>query len=888
LRREACALCIRIFGWHAEPYVWHVGRGFFPALTPTPSMRLFSACVFGGFAAAVSASAQDASSQYAFSTIAGRAFVSGAIDGPGLTARFNRPWGIAVDAQGNIYVTEAVNHLVRKITPDGTVSTVAGRVGEVGSEDGSGTAARFAAIGTNPLNSATTLAVGPFGITVDDGGNAFVADGNSHVLRRITPSGLVTTYSGISGTEGFRDGPAMQALYRNPVGTAVDAVGNVFVADTYNHVIRRISAAGTVTTVAGNVGVPGSTDGAGSAARFVHPTAIAVSPSGDVFVADCNNVIRRLSRSTSSDTWSVVSIAGLALTFGTTDATGSDARFGAAPTVSPSGGQTVTFPSFAPILSPSASPSLIGTSYRLGDLPGLAADAAGNVYVSDLSNNTIRKISPSGVVTTIGGSASGAGAVDGVGTVARFQRPCGIAVDVTGALYIADLLNHTIRKGALAVPPVITAQTGSQTVAAGANLVLSVTATGSPPPAYQWSRNGAVISGATASTFVLNNVQVSQAGAYTVIVSNAVGSTFTIPQILTVVSPPPVFTTQPSSRNVLGGEAVTLTAVAAGSPAVTYQWTRDGVPLEGQTNASLVLKNVQEVHAGAYRVIASNPLGTTTSNAAVVAVDTGRIVNLSIRSTLVGSEALIAGFVVAGGTKSFLIRAAGPALRQFGVENAVPDPHLALVSGTAAPFTNDNWSNIINPAELSNAAAQVGAFPLVVGSLDSAALTDVNNNAVTAQAAARNNTGGIVLLELFETSGASVARLVNVSTRARVGIGENALFAGFVLGGNSPRTLLIRAIGPTLGSFGVSGTLADPLLEIYATGANTPRASNDNWNGDAALTSVFPRVSAFPLPATSSRDAALLITLPPGSYSARVAGVGDTVGEVLVEIYEVP
>jgi hypothetical protein len=844
-------------------------------------MRLFSAVVFGVLAAAVSASAQTPSSPYAFWTVAGRAVTSGAVDGPGLTARFNRPWGIAVDGQGNLYVTEAVNHLVRKITPEGVVSTVAGRVGEVGSEDGSGTAARFAAIGTSPINSATTTTVGPFGITVDTGGNAFVADGNSHVLRRITPAGLVTTYSGVSGTEGFRDGVAMQALYRNPVGAAVDAAGNVFVADTFNHVIRRISPSGTVTTIAGSAGAAGTTDGIGSAARFLHPTAIAVSPNEDVFVADCNNIIRRLTRST-SDSWSVVTLAGSALTFGTTDATGVDARFGGAIMPSSSGGQSVSFPSFSPILS---SPSFIGSSYRLGDLPGLAADGAGNVYVSDFSNNTIRKISPAGVVTTIGGSTSGS--TDGVGTTARFSRPCGIAVDAAGTLYIADSLNHTIRKGALAAPPVITAQTGSQTVTAGANLVLSVTATGTPPPAYQWSRNGTVISGATASTLALTNVQASQAGTYTVTLTNAAGSTFTIPQILTVTSGP-LFTMQPSSRNLLGGQSVTLTAAAAGSPSVTYQWTRDGVPLEGQTNASLVLTNVQDVHAGEYRVIASNSLGTMTSNPAVIAVDTGRIVNLSIRTALVGSEPLIAGFVVAGGTKSFLVRAVGPALRQFGVTNAVPDPHLMLISGTAAPFTNDNWSNIVDPSVLSNAAVRVGAFPLAAGSLDSAALTNVMNNAVTAQASARNNTGGIVLLELFETTGASIARLVNVSTRAQVGVGENALFAGFVLGGNSPRTLLIRAIGPTLGSFGVPGTLTDPLLEIYATGISTPRASNDNWNGDAALSSVFARVGAFPLPASSSRDAALVISLPPGSYSARVAGVGDTVGEVLVEIYEVP
>lgn len=844
-------------------------------------MRLYPVCVLGCLATA-SLFAQNAPPQYAFWTIAGRASSVGATDGPRLSARFNRPWGIAVDAQGNVYVTEAINHLVRKITPDGIVSTLAGRVGEVGSDDGTGTAARFAAVGTNPASSTPTASVGPFGISVIEGGGLFVADGNSHVVRRITAGGLVTTYSGVSGTSGFRDGAVAEAQYRNPVGVAVDAAGNVFVADTFNHVIRRISASGTVTTIAGSVGNAGNTDGIGTAARFFHPTAIAVSPLGDVYVANSDNTIRRISFSAATDSWSITTLAGAPFTSGTTDATGSDARFGLAPTQSPSGAVTVSIPSFSPILSSFA---FTGASYRLGDLSGLAADGAGNVYVSDFSNNTIRKITPAGVVTTIGGVASGA--VDGIGSAARFRNPCGIAVDAAGALYIADALNHTIRKGGVAARPVVAAQTGSQTVSAGANLVLSVTATGSPPPAYQWSRNGVAIAGATGSTYALNNVQATQEGTYSVTVTNAVGSAITIPQTLTVLSQP-IVTTHPVGQNLQGGETLRLTAVAAGSPGVSYQWTRDGVALPGQSTASLVLGNVQEQHAGEYRVVVSNSLGTTTSNAAAVTVNTGRIVNLSIRTALEGSERLIVGFVVAGGTKSFLVRAAGPALREFGVSNAMVDPHLTLLVGSSPPFVNDNWSNITNPEVLSNAAARVGAFPFAPGSLDAAALTNVANEAVSAQAVSRNNADGIVLLELFETTGASIARLVNVSTRAKVGVGENAVFAGFVIGGNSARTLLIRAIGPTLGSFGVPGTLLDPLLEIYATGASTPRASNDNWNGDAVLNSVFTRVGAFPLPAASSRDAALVISLPPGGYSARVSGVGDTVGEVLVEIYEVP
>jgi hypothetical protein len=849
---------------------------------PTP-MRLLSACVIGGIAAAVSLFAQNDAAPYAVWTLAGRSGQIGAADGTGANARFNRPWGIAVDSQGNVYVTEAVNHIVRKITPDGVVSTLAGTAGEVGTTDGMSSAARFASIGTT-ISSSASGPIGPFGIAVDLEGTSYVADANSQIIRRITPAGLVSTFSGQPRIAGSLNGDALQALYRIPVAIAMDASGNIFIADTYNHVIRRISPLRIVTTIAGSVGVPGSTDGIGSAARFLHPTAIAVSPLGEVYVADSNNIVRRLTATAAQESWSVTTIAGSALTFGTADGTGSEARFGAAPTPSQSGGQTVTFPSFIPVESPSA---FIGTSYRLGDLPGLAVDRAGNVFVSDFSNNTIRKISPAGVVTTIGGTIA-SGATDGLGTSARFRNPCGIAVDAAGTLYIADYLNHMIRKGALAAPPVIQSQPGSQAVAAGANVALTVNATGSPPPAIQWWRNGAVIIGATDATLALSNVQAQQAGTYSATVMNAIGSTFTIPLVLTVMGAP-VITAHPVGRAAVGGQTITLTSTAVGFPVPTYQWLRDGAPIPGQTNASLLVANAQDEDAGEYRVVVSNTFGTTTSNAAVLRVTTGRIINLSIRTALVGSEPLIAGFVVSGGTKPFLIRAAGPALRQFGVGNPVADPQLTIQVGTSAPLTNDNWSSGTDAGgPIAASAVQVGAFPLPAGSLDSAALASVTNSTVTAQASARNNTGGVVLLELFEMGGASLARLVNVSTRAQVGVGENALFAGFVLGGNSQRTVLVRAIGPTLGAFGVASPLADPLLEVFATGATTPLTSNDNWNGDAGLISVFARVGAFPLPATSSRDAALVISLAPGGYSARVAGVGNTTGEVLLEIYEVP
>lgn len=663
-------------------------------------MRLFVAPVCFFCAAIAPLAAQTGSSLYAFWTVAGRAGVTGSTDGAAADARFNRPWAVAVDGQGNVYVAEAINHVVRKISPGGAVTTLAGRAGEIGTTDGVGPSARFGATGSSPLSSMVASPIGPFGLAVD-GGSLFVADGNSHVLRRISASGVVSTFSGAPGNADHLDGPVSTARFRNPTGVAVDATGNIFVADTFSHVVRRISTGGLVTTIAGLPGSAGAADGIGTAARFLHPVAIAVSSSGRVYVADSANTVRRLTPG-AGGVWTVTTIAGAAFTSGTTDGAGTEARFGSSPTIF-SSGVTVSFPSFGPAIS---SPAFVGASYKLGDLPGLAVDAMENVYVCDFSNNTIRKISAGGVVTTIGGALA-SGSADGLGTAARFQRPCGIAVDAAGTLYIADSFNHTIRKGAVASAPVIEAQTGNQTVTAGANVTFSVTATGSPPPAIRWSRNGSPITGATNSTLVLTNVPVTEAGTYTATLTNAVGSTFTLPAVLTVFGAP-VITTHPAGASLRGGESVTLQVVATGFPAPTFQWLRGGVPLPGLTNSTLALVNAQEFTAANYSVIVSNSLGSTSSNVAIVSVDTGRIVNLSVRSALAGSSPLIAGFVVAGGVKQLFVRAVGPGLRPFGVAGAMSDPQLTLqVDGTVIS-SNDNWSTAPNAAVLAQVAERVG------------------------------------------------------------------------------------------------------------------------------------------------------------------------------------
>jgi sugar lactone lactonase YvrE len=843
-------------------------------------MRQLAACAFIGAMITVLC-AQTDPTRYAFSTFAGRSNTPGSVDGASSDARFNRPWGLAVDVNGNVYVADAGNFTVRKITPRGVVSTIAGQPNTTGTRDGPVATAQF---GTLPDRGSSIIAAGPFGLAIEATGNVFVADSFSHTIRVVSPT-AVSTFSGAANVSGFVDGAVMNARFNMPWGIAMDASGVTYVADTFNHVIRRISTNGVITTIAGTVGVWGSADGVGVAARFLNPTAIAVDPSnsGRLYVTDSNNTVRRVSRSaTLNDVWEVATLAGSAGTFGSADGVEAAARFGGAPSVSSTtGGTTVRSPIPTPV--PAVN---IGVSYALDDLPGIAVDVAGNVFVTDHGNDLIRMITPAGVVTTIGGS-NVTGSVDGIGASARFARPIGIAVDAAGNLYVADSLAHIIRKGSVAAAPAIEIPPTSQTVGVGATVELTVAATGAPTPTYQWTRNGLIVANATAATLTLPNIQSAQAGTYAVLVRNSLGAITSTSAIVEVLNTP-VLHLQPLDQSVTAGGTVTLTVGAGGQPPLTLQWYRNGVPIPSQTNASIVLSNVQGSTAGDYFVIATNALGSATSNVARVTLSTARIVNLSIRTPLAGAEPLIVGFVATGGPKPLLIRAVGPTLRSFGVTGAMTDPQLSLQTAGVVAGTNDNWSSGSAVGQLTLAATQVGAFALPAESLDSAILATAVENAMTAQASSRNNAGGIVLVELYDTTPTGPSRLINVSARARVGGGENALFAGFVVSGSGSKTLLIRAIGPTLGAFGVSGVLADPRLDIFVSGASAPMASNDNWGGNGVLAAAFRSVAAFSLPANDSKDAALLVLLPPGAYSAQVTGVGGLTGEVLLEIYELP
>ena len=447
------------------------------------------------------------------STLAGSG-AAGSANGTGGTASFSSPIGVTADASGNVYVADYRNNLIRKITPAGVVSTFAGNVNAVGG-DGVGINAAFygpqglaidgqgniyvADAGINairkitPAAVVTTIATGfnyPTGVAVDPSGTIYVADNANNQIKKITPAGVVSVFAG-SGTAGSANGTGTAASFKNPNGVSTDAQGNVYVADAGNFLIRMITPAGVVTTLAGS-GVKGYVNGIGTSAVFSTPNSIATDGSGNLYIADFDaQAIRKIALT--GYTISAALPSGLSFN-GTTGnisgtpkaltgvsnytITGYNAAGSSTTTLSiaVNGATCISYPSavsypynttITPLkpgnncglvpattygqVSTLAGGNGVGSANGAGTIatfynpPGIATDAQGNVYVADMINNQIRKITPAGVVSTLAGSGA-AGSTDGMGSGASFSSPMGVTVDAAGNVYAADSRNNLIRK----------------------------------------------------------------------------------------------------------------------------------------------------------------------------------------------------------------------------------------------------------------------------------------------------------------------------------------------------------------------------------------------------------------------------------------------------------
>lgn len=472
------------------------------------------------------------------------------------------------------------------------------------------------------------------------------------------------------------------------------------------------------------------------------------------------------------------------------------------------------------------------------------------------------------------------------------------SVVVTNAFGSTTSADAVVTTSANPNGPVITLQPASQSVLSGGVVLFSVTATGpsfGSPPRYQWQKNGSDIAGAVSANYTIPSVAMSDAGNYTVIVTNDFASAISDVARLTVgaAAAAPVISQHPISQSAAVGDTVTLSVIASGNPTPTYQWKKDGVALSGATSSTLTLANVQTSDSGAYLVVVSNVAGTATSAPAAITVGMRtRVVNLSTRAQ-VGTDAniLIAGFIINGTTpKKMLIRAVGPTLSQFAVDGVLANPFLRIanVNGDTVA-SNDDWSITSNLPDLVAAQTQTGAFPLQKDSKDAALVVTLAPGSYTALISGVNSTAGVVLAELYEVDTTTTNQLINISARAFVGTGSKVLIPGIIVSGDTPKKFLVRAVGPGLKQFSVDGALADPKLEVVNSAGQTI-AVNDDWSISDNLVetkSVTQSLNIFALDA-GSKDAAAVVTLAPGNYTVVVHGVGDTTGVALVELYQVP
>jgi sugar lactone lactonase YvrE len=617
-------------------------------------------------------------------TIAGTAGLSGSADGLGTNALFNHPAGLAVDGSGNVYVADFGNSTIRRITPAGSVITFAGAAGQAGNVNATGTNALFnqpegvavdssnnvyvADYGNNIIRKITPAAVvttfagtansfyQPGGVAVDGAGNVYVADTANNVIRKITPAGAVTILAGTTNSFGSLDGPEANALFYQPSAIAVDSAADLYVADYVNNTIRMITAAGTVSTLAGLPGNYGSMDGTGTNARFWGPLGIAVDGASNLYVADSgNNTVRKITAGTvstlaGSPSASYVDGTGTLARFNSpqsaaADQSGNiyvaDSQNNSVRKVTTTGVVSTLAQFFGPqgvavdgsgkiyvsdtgnnriqkISSGGSVSTLAGAPATYFNHPqGLALDGAGNLDVADSWNNTIRQITPGGTVNTLAGVMGKPGSADSSGGTVLFNEPAGLAIDGANNIYVTDFNNHTVRK--ISAAGVTTTLAGTAGIwgyvdATGTNAAfngpmgIALDASGNLYVADSGNHAIRKLS-PSGSSWVVTTVALSSApagmaingGAY--YVADSVNNNLLFNGLLS-----PVIVIQPQSLTTFNGATVTFSVTASGTLPLSYFWQSNGASFGPGINA------FSATQAGNYSVIVSNLAGVALSD----------------------------------------------------------------------------------------------------------------------------------------------------------------------------------------------------------------------------------------------------------------------------------
>ena len=738
-------------------------------------------------------------------------------------------------------------------TAVGTTSVLLGATNSTGTGNATLTitvaAAGFApAITNNPLTAGGTVGT-PFSFTI-------VASGSpTSYSASPLPAGLsiVAATGAITGTPTSTGTTAVLLGATNPTGT-----GSATLTIT-------IGAAGATPVITNTTVTPAATVGA--------PFSYTITATGSPTSYAAFGLPAGLSLNTATG-----AITGTPTTSGTSVVTlqATNANGTSSTTIS----ITVAPAAVAPIItSPASAPGTVGTPFVTYLI------AASGLPTSYTASGLPAGLTLDPLTGAINGTptASGTSVVTLTATNSTGTSTATLTITIAAATVAPVFTSPTAATGTAGVPFVtyLIAATGQPT---------SYSATGLPAGLSLNSTTGAISGTPTAAgTSVVTLTATNSAGVTTATLTITIAA----PVVAPVITSPPV-----SAPGTVGTPFVPVAIVTTGSAST---FTAVGLPAGLSINSTTGAISGTATASGTFPVTitATNSAGSSTVSLTIViapraAAPASRIVNFSARAVSgPGAQTLIMGFVVAGDGKNLLVRGIGPGLTPFGVANVLADPLLTLFDATGAIATNDDWQTsstgqAVGPA-VAATAARVGAFALPNGSKDSALLAVFNNGAHTTSMLRPNSTTGVALTEIYDTDVEAGSRLINVSARMNVTAGDGTLIAGVVIAGNAPKTLLIRGVGPTLAAFGVTGLLADPKITVYS--GSTEIAGNDNWetgnSTPAQLVGASGQVGAFALVA-GSKDAALLITLQPGSYSVQVTGVANTTGVALVEIYDMP